>query len=71
MDKHRMAENLKALRKDKGETQKETANAVGVSESAYSQYELGAKVPRDDKKVAIAKHFKQSVQAIFFDNNTH
>ena len=52
-------------------TQEEVAKAIGISASAYSQYETGAKIPRDDTKVAISKFFNRSVQFIFFNYNTH
>ncbi|MEG0998011.1 MAG: helix-turn-helix transcriptional regulator [Clostridiales bacterium] len=43
------------------------ARAVGISYSALSMYETGARVPRDDIKVALAKYYNTTVQEIFFD----
>lgn len=64
--KENMAKNLKALRKESGETQIEMANILDVSYSSYAKYESGDKMPRDEVKVRIADHFGKSVQEIFF-----
>ena len=61
-------ERLKELRVKKGESREKVAQAVGVSTSSICQYELGDKVPRDDIKMALAKHFGRTVQFIFFDD---
>lgn len=53
--KHQMAEKLKAVRTDKGLTQKELAHRVGVSESAIRNYELMAALPKEKHLTAIAK----------------
>lgn len=62
-------EILRILRGD--DTQEETANAVGVTKSAYAMYERNERVPRDEVKVRIAKHFNKSVQEIFFSSGEH
>lgn len=56
---------LRALRGNR--PQREVAEAVGISMSAYCAYELEARVPRDSVKVKLAKYYNQSVQEIFFD----
>ena len=66
MDREKMAQVLRSLRREKGETQAEVAKSVGISASAYAMYEIGERVPRDDVKVMIAKHFNRSVKGIFF-----
>ena len=66
MDREKMAQVLRSLRREKGETQAEVAKSVGISASAYAMYETGERVPRDDIKVMIAKHFNRSVKGIFF-----
>ncbi|HJC49078.1 MAG TPA: helix-turn-helix domain-containing protein [Candidatus Anaerostipes avicola] len=66
MDREKMAQVLRSLRREKGETQAEVAKSVGISASAYAMYETGERVPRDDVKVMIAKHFNRSVKGIFF-----
>ena len=47
-------------------TQAEVAKAVGISESAYSMYEQGKRVPRDAVKIRLADYYKQPVHKIFF-----
>lgn len=49
-------------------TQEEVANALGISLSAIGMYERGERMPRDEIKIAIAKYFDTTVQAIFFEN---
>ena len=66
MDRKKMAQVLRSLRREKGETQAEVAKSVGISASAYAMYETGERVPRDDVKVMIAKHFNRSVKGVFF-----
>ena len=64
MDKGKIAERLIALRGSK--TQTEVAQAIGVTPSAYSMYENGERVPRDEIKKRIAEYYKKSVATIFF-----
>lgn len=66
VDRKKMAQVLRSLRREKGETQAEVAKSVGISASAYAMYETGERVPRDDVKVMIAKHFNRSVKGVFF-----
>ena len=40
-----MNEKLKELRKEKGVSQKEVAKAIGITLSAYSNYEQGTREP--------------------------
>jgi transcriptional regulator with XRE-family HTH domain len=40
-----MSEKLKQLRKEKGKTLKEVAQKIGISLSAYSNYEQGIREP--------------------------
>ena len=62
---------MKDLRKKKRLTQTEMAEMLGISASAYSQYELGTKTPRDDIKVEIARILGRSVKFIFFNQDAH
>ena len=50
-----MGEKLKELRKAKGVSQKQVADAIGVTLSAYSNYEQGIREPSYDilKKICI------------------
>lgn len=55
---------LVKLRGDK--TQAEVAKALGINQTALSNYELGIRTPRDSIKAKIAKYYKVSVESIFF-----
>jgi len=71
IDRQYTADKLSELRQKKGLTQAEAAKAIGVSLSAYNQYESGEKTPRDDIKLNIASLYDRSVQFLFFKKNTH
>ena len=63
------AEKLLALR---GDIPRQTvADAVGVTLSAITMYELGQRIPRDEIKVKLASYYGVSVQELFFDNSCH
>lgn len=47
-------------------TQAEVAKAIDVSASAYSAYERGERIPRDEVKIRIANFYKKPIQKIFF-----
>ena len=47
-------------------TQNETAKALGISISALTMYENGNRIPRDEIKLKIAKHYGKTVEEIFF-----
>ncbi len=55
---------LRALRGKK--TQKQVAEGVGVSKSAWAMYEKDERTPRDEVKIRIAKYFGESVGSIFY-----
>ena len=55
---------LRELRGDK--TQKEVADAVGVTAMAVCQYEAGTRVPSDQVKIARAEYCGRTVENIFF-----
>ncbi len=59
-----IGQELRELRGDK--TREEIALAVGVTASAVTMYEIGARVPRDEVKVALANYYGKSVGALFF-----
>lgn len=64
MDRSKITERLVKLRGKR--TQAEVAEAIGVSPSAYSMYETGERIPRDEIKIRIAKFYKRTVNSIFF-----
>ena len=64
-----IAERLLDARGDK--SRKIVADAVGISISALTMYELGHRVPRDDIKVRIADYYGCTVQALFFEPYCH
>lgn len=66
MDTKAIGKKLEELRRAKGITQAEVAEALGVSAMAVSLYENGERVPRDEVKIKIADFFKTPVSSIFF-----
>ncbi len=60
------------LRTLRGEKMRQTvAEAVGISVSALQMYENGARVPRDQTKMALAKYYGTSVEDLFFNQQAH
>ena len=59
-------QKLVELRLAASETQREVANAIGVSKNTYCQYEYARRVPQDAIKAKLANHFKVSVGYLFF-----
>ena len=53
-----MKERLKQLREEKGVTQKEVARAIGVTPSAYANYEQGTREPSIQILINLCKYFK-------------
>jgi len=64
LDNQKIADRLIKLRGSR--TQAEVARAIGVTPSAYSMYENGDRIPRDEIKKRIAKYYKRTVNTIFF-----
>lgn len=52
-----MKERLKMLREEKGVTQKEVAAAIGVTPSAYANYEQGTREPSIQILINICRYF--------------
>ena len=69
MDAKIIGERLRELRGEK--TVAETAKALDISPSTWSMYENGERIPRDNIKLRIAKHFNKPIHLIFFTKNTH
>lgn len=53
-----MNEKLKELRREMGVKQKEVADAIGVSLSAYGNYEQGIREPSNAVLVKLCKYYK-------------
>jgi transcriptional regulator with XRE-family HTH domain len=64
LDNQKIADRLVKLRGSR--TQAEVAQAIGVTPSAYSMYENGDRIPRDEIKKRIAEYYKRTVNTIFF-----
>lgn len=67
MDSEKIARMLVRLRGEK--SRYEVADALGVSVSALTMYETGARIPRDETKIKIAKFYNKTVQEIFSPKN--
>ncbi len=65
MNRVEIGKKLKELRGNKN--QMEVAEALKISSSALSAYEVGERIPRDEVKKRIAEYYHMSVQEIFFD----
>ena len=55
-----MKERLKLLRKQKGVSQKVVAEAIGVTLSAYSNYEQGLREPNNQILISLCKYYDVS-----------
>lgn len=62
----KISKKLKRLREDSGKTQKELADAFGVSVSSIGMYEIGLRIPTDKVKKQYAIFFNKKVDDIFF-----
>lgn len=58
------AEVLKTLRKEKGISQQELANATGIKQSSIGMYEIGARMPSYDALYALADYFNVDVSTL-------
>lgn len=55
-----MNKKLKELRKEKGYSQKEVAKAIGITLSAYSNYEQGIREPSYEILILLCKFYNVS-----------
>ena len=58
---------LYQLRKEKGITQKELAQKLGISETAYRQKEKGQRAFKSDEMFMIADILEKDIGEIFLD----
>ena len=56
-----LSSKIKALRKQKKQTQQDIADLLGVRRSTYGEYERGKILPPMDKLKVLADHFNVSV----------
>lgn len=64
-----VAENIKTIRKEKGLTQKQLAELIGVSVGAVQQFEYGKIVPKMDTVLLMSNKLKVSPRTINPDLN--
>jgi DNA-binding XRE family transcriptional regulator len=64
MDKELIAQRLILLRGNR--TKEEVALQLNISIRALESYETGQRTPRDSVKLALAKCYHSTVEAIFF-----
>lgn len=64
MDGKAIGEKMRRLRGSR--SQKEVADALGVTAMAISLYETGQRIPSDDMKIKIAEYYNRSVAFIFY-----
>lgn len=57
-------EKLQKLRGTK--SRKEVAEAVGISVSALTMYELEERIPRDEYKIKLAAYYGVGIEELFF-----
>ena len=60
----RSANNLKTIRANSGKTQKQVANDLGISLSAYRKYEQGTRRLTDELLLQLSTYFSVSVDSI-------
>ena len=60
------SEKLKILRLQNHKTQSQVAKELGISKTAYSNYENRIRKPNDTIKKKLAYYFNTSVEDIFF-----
>ncbi len=56
--------NIRAIRKEKGLTQKDMATSLNVQQSTVSMWETGESKPRADMLIAIAKYLDCTVDEL-------
>ena len=69
LNRELIAKKMKRLRGER--TQKEVADAVGVTPMAMSFYESGERMPTDDVKAKLAQYYGVSVGYLFFDEKVN
>lgn len=64
--------HLKELRESLGMTQAEFGKSIGIAKSTYNNYETGAREPKSDFWVAIAKKYNVTIDYLMgYSNDPH
>lgn len=64
VDSKQIGQRLRALRGEK--SLDVVAEDIGISRSALNMYELGDRVPRDQRKILLAEYYGVSMEQLFF-----
>ena len=56
-----LGERIKELRKERGETQVQTAKAIDITDRQYQRFEAGENYPGFENLCALADHFGVSL----------
>ena len=56
-----LQERMRELRKERKETQRQVADAIGVTDRQYQRFETGEQKPGFDSLLALADHFGVSL----------
>ena len=56
-----LQERMRELRKERKETQRQVADAIGVTDRQYQRFETGVNLPGFENLVGIADHFGVSL----------
>ena len=65
-----LSSKIKALRKEKKQTQQNIADLLGVRRSTYGEYERGKILPPMDKLKIIAEHFEVTIDYLIGNKET-
>lgn len=66
MNSIEIGKRINKLRTDNEISKDKFAKDIGITIRALDSYEYGARVPRDEIKIKIAKYFDTTVESIFF-----
>ena len=64
-------DRIRALRQERGETQVQVAEAIGVAESHYQRFERGANLPNLENVWKLADHFGVTIDYLVVHSVLH
>lgn len=70
MDAKAIGERLRDLRIKKRKTLMEVSRETGIGQTALSNYEAGARIPRDEAKIILAQYYRVPITKLFFDTES-